>query len=52
VTLGVLVLASRIAHASGMLLKEHSIGIAGVASTYFSEVVLSLWVVVNALRAI
>jgi hypothetical protein len=31
---------------------SRSIGIAGVASTYFSEVVLSLWVVVNALRAI
>jgi uncharacterized membrane protein YecN with MAPEG domain len=52
VTLGIAVVAARAAHAAGMLIKDRSIWGLGVALTYLSELLLSLWVVVNALRAI
>lgn len=51
-TLGIVVLLARAAHALGGIAKEGQVAIAGVAATYLAEVVLGLWVVINALRAL
>ena len=52
VTRGIAVVSARGAHAAGMLIKDRSIQSFGAGLAYLSELVLSLWVVINALRAI
>lgn len=51
VTLGILIVAARAAAAAGTTLAEKTLTYPGVASTYLLEVLLSVWVLVEGLRA-
>lgn len=52
VALGILVLAARAAHAGGGIAKERQVASAGAGATYVAELVLGLWVLLNAIRAL